>query len=192
MELINLGFSENGCKRAALATNNADVETTMNWIMEHMEDPDFNDPIAKPEILNSIVSNEPPAEMIEIISSMGYTTNQAKAALKATDNNLERAVDWIFSHMDDLDQAVMEANKVGNDVPQAVSKVGIDGSGKYTLLGFISHIGKNTDSGHYVCHIKKDGEWQLFNDEKVAVSTKPPTELGFIYFYRLDDASESF
>ena len=192
MELMNLGFCMNGCKRAALATNNADVETTMNWIMEHMEDPDFNDPIAKPEILNSIVSNDPPAEMIEIISSMGYTTNQAKAALKATDNNLERAVDSIFSHMDDLDQAVMEANKVGNDVLPAVSKVGIDGSGKYTLLGFISHIGKNTDSGHYVCHIKKDGEWKLFNDEKVAVSTKPPTELGFIYFYRLDDASESF
>jgi large subunit ribosomal protein L7/L12 len=43
MQLMNMGFSENGCKRAALATNNADVETSMNWILEHMEDPDFND-----------------------------------------------------------------------------------------------------------------------------------------------------
>ena len=42
-----------------------------------------------------------------------------------------------------------------------------DGEGKYTLTEIISHIGKSTDHGHYVCHIKKDGQWVLFNDEKV-------------------------
>ncbi len=44
-----------------------------------------------------------------------------------------------------------------------------DGEGKYTLMGIISHLGKNTDHGHYVCHLKKDGQWLLFNDEKVRV-----------------------
>lgn len=29
-----------------------------------------------------------------------------------------------------------------------------DGPGKYTLLGFISHMGSNTACGHYVCHIR--------------------------------------
>lgn len=29
-----------------------------------------------------------------------------------------------------------------------------DGPGKYTLVGFISHMGSNTACGHYVCHIK--------------------------------------
>jgi ubiquitin carboxyl-terminal hydrolase 5/13 len=42
-----------------------------------------------------------------------------------------------------------------------------DGEGKYTLMAVISHLGKNTDHGHYVCHVKKDGQWVLFNDEKV-------------------------
>ena len=42
-----------------------------------------------------------------------------------------------------------------------------DGEGKYSLIGIISHLGKNTDHGHYVCHLKKDGQWLLFNDEKV-------------------------
>ena len=28
-------------------------------------------------------------------------------------------------------------------------------------------IGKSTDHGHYVCHIKKDNDWILYNDEKV-------------------------
>ena len=42
-----------------------------------------------------------------------------------------------------------------------------DGPGEYELVGFISHLGKNTGSGHYVCHIKKDGKWAFFNDRKV-------------------------
>lgn len=42
-----------------------------------------------------------------------------------------------------------------------------EGEGKYTLMAVISHIGKNTDHGHYVCHIRKNGQWVLFNDEKV-------------------------
>jgi Ubiquitin carboxyl-terminal hydrolase len=40
-------------------------------------------------------------------------------------------------------------------------------TGKYTLMAIISHIGRNTDHGHYVCHIKKDNQWAFFNDEKV-------------------------
>ena len=30
-----------------------------------------------------------------------------------------------------------------------------DGEGKYEMVGMISHIGKNTGSGHYVAHIKR-------------------------------------
>jgi hypothetical protein len=45
-----------------------------------------------------------------------------------------------------------------------------DGEGKYTLMAVISHLGKSTDHGHYVCHVKKDGQWVLFNDEKVRVA----------------------
>lgn len=33
---------------------------------------------------------------------MGFTKEQAVKALKETDNNLERAVDWIFSHENEL------------------------------------------------------------------------------------------
>ena len=42
-----------------------------------------------------------------------------------------------------------------------------DGNGQYELVAVISHIGKNTDHGHYVCHVKKDNQWVLFNDDKV-------------------------
>ena len=39
--------------------------------------------------------------------------------------------------------------------------------GVYDLVGFVSHIGKNTTHGHYVAHIRKGGKWYIFNDRKV-------------------------
>jgi ubiquitin carboxyl-terminal hydrolase 5/13 len=45
-------------------------------------------------------------------------------------------------------------------------------------------MGGNTACGHYVAHVKTDGEWLLFNDRKVAKSANVPLELGYLYFYR--------
>jgi len=40
---------------------------------------------------------------LEMVTAMGFTREQATKALKATNNNLERAADWIFSHQAELD-----------------------------------------------------------------------------------------
>jgi len=62
-----------------------------------------------------------------------------------------------------------------------------DGEGKYKLVGLVSHIGKNTGSGHYVAHLKKDDKWVIFNDEKVALSEHPPKPHAYLYlFQRID------
>jgi hypothetical protein len=37
-------------------------------------------------------------------------------------------------------------------------------------MGIICHLGRNTDHGHYACHLKKDDQWTFFNDEKVSLS----------------------
>jgi len=63
-----------------------------------------------------------------------------------------------------------------------------DGDGKYILRGMISHIGKNTGSGHYVCHLKKDEKWVIFNDEKVALSHSPPLEHAYVYIFQRKDS----
>ncbi len=47
-----------------------------------------------------------------------------------------------------------------------------DGPGQYSLVGFISHMGANTACGHYVAHIRKEGRWVIYNDEKACV--EPP------------------
>jgi len=58
-----------------------------------------------------------------------------------------------------------------------------DPKGRYRLKAIISHMGSNTGCGHYVCHIRKDGRWVLFNDEKVAASEDLPKDLGYLYLY---------
>lgn len=66
-----------------------------------------------------------------------------------------------------------------------------DGPGKYKMVGTISHIGKNTGSGHYVAHIKRDGQWVIFNDEKVALSENPPIPHAYLYLYERVSTMES-
>lgn len=171
MQLMSMGFSENGCRKAAIATLNADVELALNWIISHMEDADFNEPIEssikKNVVAENIGIND---ESLSMIVSMGYTEKQALAALKTNNNDLERAVEWIFSHIDDLDSAVNSVLNVSSsriEINHSTCNIPDNASGKYELVAVISHIGKNTDHGHYVCHIKKNGIWAIFNDEKV-------------------------
>jgi len=38
-----------------------------------------------------------------MIMTMGFTQVQSIRALQATDNNVERAIDWIFSRQTELD-----------------------------------------------------------------------------------------
>jgi len=47
---------------------------------------------------------------LEMVMGMGFTREQATKALKATNNNLERAADWIFSHQAELDASETEGN----------------------------------------------------------------------------------
>jgi hypothetical protein len=46
--LMGMGFSEQGCRRACVATNN-NADASMEWILEHMGDEDFNDPLPTEE-----------------------------------------------------------------------------------------------------------------------------------------------
>jgi ubiquitin carboxyl-terminal hydrolase 5/13 len=133
----------------------------------------FEIPSAKPSDTSGPVSEDG----VSMLVAMGFTRDQAVKALKQTNGNLERAGDWLFSHMDELD--AMETESPQGGVPKYT-----DGGGKYQLVAFVSHMGTSTSCGHYVCHILKEGRWVIFNDEKVAESKKPPKDLGYLYLYR--------
>ena len=120
-----------------------------------------------------------------MIESMGFSRYQATQALRATDGNTERAVDWIFSHIDELMNKPEESTTAATVGPARLEAR--DGMAQYRLFGFISHMGSSTSTGHYVCHIRKHDRWVIYNDEKVAASVKPPKSLAYLYFFRRAD-----
>jgi len=209
--VTNMGFSEFAGQRAALATGNADPEAAVNWTLAHIEDVDLNDPLPLPPLLNGPAGagagagagggEEFSAAVVEQLTSMGFTAEQARAALGSTSGDVARACDWLFSR-DDLDLAVAEylsgpapasasaspsgsstSTGAGAGAGAGASSV-LDGPGRYSLVAIISHIGKSTSAGHYVAHIKKDGAWVLFNDDKVAASKQPPLDAGYMYLFK--------
>ncbi|XP_072934862.1 ubiquitin carboxyl-terminal hydrolase 5-like isoform X1 [Epargyreus clarus] len=174
-QLLDMGFPVEACKRALYYTNNAGMEAASNWLMKHMTDWDFANPFTPPG--SRTEDSGPPADeaSVEQIMCMGFTREQAGAALRATGGDVPRALDWIFSRADELD-----APPVAPAQPAAPDRaLGCrDGTEKYRLIAFISHMGTSTMVGHYVCHVLHEGRWVIFNDNKVALSENPPKDLG--------------
>ncbi len=66
-----------------------------------------------------------------MICAMGFNITQATKALKETNNNIERAADWIFSHAMEMD--AMEISEEAG-IPVGSSQQYRDGdSSKFTL-----------------------------------------------------------
>ena len=196
-QLMDMGFGMNGCKRALTAVGGSDAEAAMNWIFEHNMDPDFNDPLPEPSGVAPSKSNDDGVDetvVMSLVENLGmFTIDQVRAALKETSGAADRAADWLFSHMDDLDGAIakLQGNEAASGSAAAVeTKLELeDGEGKYEMVGMISHIGKNTGSGHYVAHVKRKetGKWVIYNDEKVALSENPPIQHAYLYLFQRSD-----
>jgi ubiquitin carboxyl-terminal hydrolase 5/13 len=178
--LLVMGFSENSCKRALFHTQNAGLEQAKDWLMSHLDDADLHTEFVPPGAAGGggarqQAQAEVSEENIMMMQTLGFSRQMAVKALRQTNNSLERASDRAFSHMDELDAP---------DAPAAPTKNVRDGSSRYRLVGFISHMGTSCQVGHYVCHLKRDNRWVIYNDEKVAFSKRPPTDLAYIYLYQ--------
>ncbi|NXF92059.1 UBP5 hydrolase, partial [Eubucco bourcierii] len=126
IQLVEMGFPMDACRKAVYYTGNSGVEAAMNWVMSHMDDPDFANPLVLPGSSgpgSTIACPDPPSEdSVATIVSMGFSRDQAMKALRATNNSLERAVDWIFSHIDDLDaEAAMDISE-GRSAAESISE----------------------------------------------------------------------
>ena len=96
LQIVSMGFSENGAKRALKATGNSSTDMALTWIFEHMEDADFNDPLPIEETADSAgaggagpMSIDPNAVDM-LVNSIGCTAAQARRALAATGQDIER------------------------------------------------------------------------------------------------------
>ncbi|XP_060191022.1 ubiquitin carboxyl-terminal hydrolase 14 isoform X2 [Lycium barbarum] len=174
-QLVSMGFNLLHCQKAAINTSNCGVEAAMDWLLNHMNDPDIDAPISE-----NTQNPDVDQSKVDTLVSFGFEEKLARKALKTSGGDVEKATEWIFSNPSASTASDMD---VTTSSEAAVDPLMPDGGGKYRLLGFVSHIGTSTQCGHYVAHIHKDGRWVIFNDDKVGVSKNPPLDMGYLYFF---------
>lgn len=124
-QLVQMGFPLESCKKAIFHTKNSGIESATQWMMEHITDSDFSDPFVMPGAASKDTGVfVPDPNGLEMLMGMGFTTKQASKALQETQNNVERAADWIFSHNDELDALEMD---IGSDQPASTKPGNRDG-----------------------------------------------------------------
>uniref|UniRef100_A0A3Q2PEB1 Ubiquitin carboxyl-terminal hydrolase n=1 Tax=Fundulus heteroclitus TaxID=8078 RepID=A0A3Q2PEB1_FUNHE len=157
-QLCEMGFPVEACRKAVYYTGNTGIDAAMNWIMSHMDDPDFSAPLVLPG--SSSGPGTTPTESISeehlaTIVSMGFSRDQATKALRAT----VRITRSILKKETDL----------------------------MSSFGDIGWKRRKHTCGWLVSSLLKHGgnhSWVIFNDQKVCASEKPPKDLGYLYFYR--------
>lgn len=184
--LTESGFSQNAARRAAYETQNAGAAEAMEWLLTRLEDPTLEVPLeeflAQQQSKGPSSAAEPPADLVEMLGCLGFPPQLAKLGLSKTDNDPDRAVDWLMSHPEETGE------EQGSDevVPVPEFPYSEDGSGVYRLKGFITHTGKTPGSGHYFANIRSEREgWVKFNDSRIGLYRDVPVPSGdaYIYFY---------
>ncbi|KAL7271134.1 ubiquitin C-terminal hydrolase Ubp14 [Rhizina undulata] len=188
-QLEAMGFGKNRCERALYNTGNQDAETAMNWLFGHMDDPDIDDPFQAPGA-KATSSNVPVDEdLVASLSEMGFTPGQARKALKETGGDMERAVEWLFSHPGEGEDEDMGEQVEVKEKGEPGRK---DTPAEFRLESIVCHKGGSVHAGHYVAFVRKALEdekeeaWVLFNDEKVvkAMDVEEMKRFAYVYFFK--------
>ncbi|KAI9740942.1 MAG: hypothetical protein M1818_004548 [Claussenomyces sp. TS43310] len=190
--LQQMGFPPNRCEKALHATGNNDANAAMEWLFTHMEDPDIDLPL-------DLTGGKGPAtiaadpEKIEGLGQMGFAVPQARKALKETGGDMERAVDWLFSHPDE--QGDFEDDAAEPSAAAVTVTRDLAGSetlpARFELQSIVCHKGASIHAGHYVAFVRKhipgddSATWVLFNDEKVvrASDIEEMKKFAYVYFF---------
>ncbi|EJS44831.1 ubp14p [Saccharomyces arboricola H-6] len=183
-QLIEMGFTQNASARALFNTGNQDAESAMNWLFQHMDDPDLNDTFVAPPTNNKENKTEVEEASLTSMLSMGLDPKLCRKALIINDGDVNRSVEWVFNNMDD------DGNLSSAEGQQQQQKdLGYSTARPYTLTAVVCHKGNSVHSGHYVVFIRKliadEWKWVLYNDEKLVVveSIEDMKKNGYIYFY---------
>lgn len=177
-QLEQMGFPRNRCERGLHATGNSDANAAMEWLFAHMDDPDIDGPL----VLGGAPSSAIDPESVDSLCGMGFTKAQALKALQETGGSIERAIEWLFSHSDDLG----DLNEGAPPRPNAAKEQpGSEQYTKFQLRSIVCHKGGNVHVGHYVSFIRKKEGWVLFNDEKVvkASDVEEMKKFAYVYFF---------
>lgn len=178
--LLDMGIPELGAKHALL-NNNQDQNLALDWYFNNSSDPSLFEPI--PRIKKVGKKEDSPKVDLSLVNQLidfGFNKDQAEGALLKFNNNIEQASDFLFSNPDFVyvkeECAKKEEEETINDGNSCI----------LSLMAFVTHLGKNTSSGHYVCNIKNEEKWYYYNDEKVCETNDPSIGKGYVYIFKND------
>lgn len=145
-QLLSMGFPKVRCEKALYATGNSDPEVAMNWLFAHMEDPDIDQPLAASQVGGQRDKGQQDPLKVAQLSEMGIGEAQARKALAATDGDVNRALDWVFSHPDDLGE---DDDQSPNFQPETRRETpGLSTTpAKYQLQSIVCHKGSSVHAG---------------------------------------------
>ena len=151
-QLEGMGFPRVRCEKALHATGNADAEAAMNWLFAHMEDPDIDAHLDLGSGTNAGTAPGVSQESIDTLGAMGIGAPQAKKALKETGGDIARAVDWVFSHMDDPgdlgDDGDSGAQSVAGPKIENVVAGSAERPATFRLSSIVCHKGASIHAGY--------------------------------------------
>jgi ubiquitin carboxyl-terminal hydrolase 5/13 len=107
-----------------------------------MEDPDIDEPLVV-EGAAAGGSEEADPEKIESLGAMGFAAPVAKKALRETGGDMERAVDWLFSHPDD--QGLMDEDEVPKTAKEPAGCADLPAN--FQLQSIVCHKGTSIHAG---------------------------------------------
>lgn len=142
--LMAMGFPRNRCEKALHATGNSDANAAMEWLFGHMEDQDIDEPLSITSTSTGGNATADP-EKIEMLGAMGFGAPQARKALKETNGDVERAVEWLFSHPDDQGEFDDESSAKETEAVAAAGSAELPA--KFQLQSIVCHKGTSIHTG---------------------------------------------
>ncbi|KAL1839985.1 hypothetical protein VTJ49DRAFT_948 [Mycothermus thermophilus] len=183
-----MGFPRVRCEKALHATGNSDANAAMEWLFGHMDDPDIDTPVNLTVSAGGGAYTADP-EKLAMLDAMGFSGPRATKALKETNGNVERAIEWLFNHPDD--EGTADETPGGTSGEASGGEAGSrDLPANFQLQSIVCHKGTSIHTGHYVAFIRKklgdETSWVLFNDEKVVkvVDADEMKQFAYVYFFK--------
>lgn len=96
--LMGMGFSRTKAEHAAYNTQGQGADAAAEWLFSRMDDDSLEKPLVVKKAASSASSPSVNAEDVDNLMGMGFSKSLCVKALSNTQGNVERAVDWLFSH----------------------------------------------------------------------------------------------
>ncbi|THC90816.1 hypothetical protein EYZ11_009719 [Aspergillus tanneri] len=143
-QLLGMGFPRARCEKALHMTGNSDSEAALNWLFAHLEDEDIDEPIRIGQV-GSMLDSPLNAGKVAQLGEMGIEESHAKKALEATGGDIDRALDWVFSHPNNDDDRSRQPDAASSN---HLRNLGFESTpANYQLRAIVCHKGSSVHAG---------------------------------------------